>query len=83
MMQSEAFCVLHILYQFDGLCGAGDAFGRPARELRPWEVIAIGALAGAIAAVLTTPGDVMKTRIMTAPVDKVRLVTGLAINIRV
>ncbi|MCO5579468.1 hypothetical protein L7F22_033323 [Adiantum nelumboides] len=36
------------------------------RELEPWETIAVGAISGGLAAVFTTPFDVMKTRTMTA-----------------
>lgn len=48
----------------------GDSFGGQGRDLAPWETIALGALAGALASVGTTPADVMKTRIMTSAADK-------------
>ncbi|KAF8396632.1 hypothetical protein HHK36_018256 [Tetracentron sinense] len=37
------------------------------RDLEPWETIVVGALSGGLASVVTTPFDVMKTRMMTAP----------------
>ena len=41
------------------------ARGISGKELTPWQTIFVGALSGAVAAVATTPADVLKTRIMT------------------
>ena len=38
------------------------------RELNTWQVIGVGGLSGALAAVATTPADVLKTRMMTAAI---------------
>ncbi|CAG9466256.1 unnamed protein product [Pedinophyceae sp. YPF-701] len=45
----------------------GRLFTGNARELKPWECIAIGALSGAATNFVTMPMDVLKTRLMTAP----------------
>lgn len=51
------------------------------RELSSTETVATGALAGAIASILTTPADVMKTRIMTLPAGQSFQIGKMVIDI--
>lgn len=51
------------------------------RELEPWETILVGALSGGLAAVATTPFDVMKTRTMTAPQGRPISMSLVAVSI--
>ena len=74
--QELTTCLLVTTHVHDGACNdelgrqqlsaAGEAFGQKPRELAPRQVLAIGGLAGALASIVATPADVVKTRIMTA-----------------
>lgn len=61
----------------------GEMLGGPGckRELSSTETVATGALAGAIASILTTPADVMKTRIMTLPAGQSFQIGKMVIDI--
>eukprot|EP00873_Tetraselmis_striata_P012202 jgi/Tetstr1/432466/TSEL_021842.t1 len=62
---------------------SGEMLGGPGckRELSSTETVATGALAGAIASILTTPADVMKTRIMTLPAGQSFQIGKMVIDI--
>uniref|UniRef100_A0A7S0EHR4 Mitochondrial carrier protein n=1 Tax=Hanusia phi TaxID=3032 RepID=A0A7S0EHR4_9CRYP len=44
----------------------GSGLQVPARKLQPWESMTVGAIAGATSGALTTPIDVLKTRLMAS-----------------
>jgi hypothetical protein len=56
-----------VLYEQYKRCFNGAYFGSATRELSNREYIALGALAGASASLVTTPADVIKSRMMTTP----------------
>jgi hypothetical protein len=55
-----------VLYEQYKRCFNGSYFGNTTRDLSNREYIMIGALAGASASFITTPADVIKSRMMTA-----------------
>ena len=56
-----------IIYEQLKKVGRGNLWGQD-RQLGRAEILGLGALSGAISAVLTTPADVIKSRIMTSAV---------------
>ena len=55
-----------VLYEQYKRAATGEFYGLRPRKLSNVECIALGALAGASASLLTTPADVLKSRLMTA-----------------
>ena len=67
-----------VLYEQYKRCFNGSHFGSATRELSTREYIMIGGLAGASASLITTPADVIKSRMMTAAAGT-RATTGKVI----
>ncbi|GMH35620.1 hypothetical protein BSKO_03488 [Bryopsis sp. KO-2023] len=59
----------------------GEMFGGEGRDLKPWQTVMVGALSGAMGAIVTTPADVLKTRIMTAEVGSKVAASQILIDI--
>lgn len=57
--------LLQVLYEQYKRCFSGEYFGTHVRQLSTAETIGIGALAGASASFISTPADVVKSRLMT------------------
>ncbi|XP_047982410.1 calcium-binding mitochondrial carrier protein SCaMC-1-like [Salvia hispanica] len=51
------------------------------RELGPWETVVVGAVSGGLTAVMTTPFDVIKTRMMTALQGELTTISVVALSI--
>ncbi|CAM8957946.1 unnamed protein product [Rhodiola kirilowii] len=51
------------------------------RQLEPWEIVVVGAVSGGLAAVTTTPFDVIKTRMMIATGGSPESMSAIALSI--
>uniref|UniRef100_A0A7N0V4V9 Mitochondrial carrier protein n=1 Tax=Kalanchoe fedtschenkoi TaxID=63787 RepID=A0A7N0V4V9_KALFE len=51
------------------------------RQLEPWEIVIVGAISGGLAAVSTTPFDVIKTRMMIATAGSPVSMSAIALSI--
>lgn len=60
-----------VFYQLLKKTFRGELFGGTGRDLSTWEILTVGALSGALGALATTPADVLKTRIMSAPAGSI------------